>query len=312
MRTNQKELFNKNISEKMNLGLKSDSMLIKCLAIYLVIGLTLLSKKTDAQQVDSARNSGNQTARREVKWVNPDIKEVPGLTHHILESKALQHDVGYVVWLPKEYSEKNKKQFPVIYFLHGADGTEASDGVGFSEKVAEAISRKLASPVICVFPNGGMSGYRGEVETMIIEELIPKIDKEYRTLAKAESRAIAGFSMGGSGSVYLAIMHPEFFCAAASMGGGIGGRRGNDADTMKTEKSIDSALPIWKKNDFGFFLVNGDSDRPDAFKEFAEKLETNSIDFERVIQPNTKHNLGLYYEGSALKLIELLDRHLKK
>jgi len=41
--------------------------------------------------------------------------------------------------------------------------------------------------------------------------------------------------------------------------------------------------------------LHGDNARPDAFKEFAEKLEKNGIDYERVIQPETKHNLGLYY-----------------
>ena len=292
------------VRSKLKSGIKITHLLIICI----VLGLTSFSY---AQQVDTTANSGSRPSR-EVKWVNSDIKEMPGLTHHILKSEALGTDVGYVVWLPEEYTAKQKKHFPVIYFLHGAGGTEASDGVGFSEKVAEAIAKKMISPVICVFPNGGMSGYRGGVEKMIVEELIPTIDKEYRTLAKPESRAIAGFSMGGSGSVYLAIMHPKLFSAAGSMGGGLGARRANDVATLKLEESIDNALPIWKKRDVGFFMVNGDADNPDAFKEFAEKLDKNSIDYERVIQPNTKHNLGLYYEGSALKLIDFLNRHLKK
>jgi len=311
MKNQQKIMIRKNLVRKMTNSLKSDALLITCLVLFIAIALTSYPTNAYAQQPETPANAEKPASRTEVKWVNADIKKMPGLTHHILQSKALGHEVGYVVWLPEAYSKKQKKHFPVIYFLHGSGGTEAADGVGFSEKVAEAIAKKLISPVICVFPNGGMSGYRGEVETMILDELIPTIDKDYRTLAKAESRALGGFSMGGAGSVYLAIMHPDLFCAAGSMGGGIGGRRDDDERTTKIEQSIDAAIPVWKKNNFGFFLVNGDNDRPDAFKEFAEKLEKNGIDCERVIQPDTKHDLGLYYQVSGGKLISLLGKHIK-
>lgn len=267
-----------------------------------------------AQQMqDTAKaKPTNQNRQRNVKWVNPDLKEMPGLTHHILQSQSLGHEVGYVVWTPKEYSNKVRKRFPVIYFLHGSGGTESADAAGFSELVALAIENKIIPPVICVFPNGGMSGYRGEVEKMIVEELIPTIDKSYKTIAKSKSRALAGFSMGGSGSVYLAIMHPELFCAAGSMGGGIRSRSTNAEKANSLESSIAAAIPVWKKNNFGFFMVNGDKDRPDAFDEFAKTLKKEGIDHEVLVLPDTQHNLGHYYERSGNKLLALLGMHLKK
>ena len=112
--------------------------------------------------------------------------------------------------------------------------------------------------------------------------------------------------MGGSGSVFLSIMHPELFCAAGSMGGGI--RSGSE----QTDAAIEKAIPVWKKNDFGFFLVNGDNDRPDVFKEFTITLEKNGIEHEVLILPDTKHNLGLYYERSVSKLLAFLGKHLKR
>jgi enterochelin esterase-like enzyme len=81
-----------------------------------------------------------------VKWVNPNIKEMPGLSHHILASKAMGHDVGYVVWTPPDYSKQVNKRYPVIYFLHGAGGNETSDAGGFSSWVAKAISDGLLPP----------------------------------------------------------------------------------------------------------------------------------------------------------------------
>ncbi len=260
-------------------------------------------KPAPEQRAEATRR--NQRPRREIKWVNPDLPAGTGLSHHILASQALGHDVGYVVWTPREYSENASKRYPVIYFLHGAGGTEAADSAGFSGWAAKAIANGSLPPVLCVFPNGGMSGYRGDVEKMIVEELIPLIDKDYRTIAKPQSRALAGFSMGGSGSVYLSIMHPDLFCAAGSMGGGI---RGSD----EIMAAIDKALPIWKKNNYGFFLVNGDNDRPDAFTDFAKTLNENGIENEVLILPDTRHNLGLYYERSVSKLLAFLGKHIER
>ncbi len=285
---------------------------MKKIVVFLVT--VFLSSSLFAQQneTNAPENTENQRPKREIKWVNPDIKEMAGLSHHILQSKSLGHDVGYVVWTPPGYGDKAKKRYPVIYFLHGAGGNESADAAGFSEWVKKSINDGTLPPVICVYPNGGMSGYRGEVERLIIEEIIPTIDKNYRTISKPKSRALAGFSMGGAGSVYLSIMHPELFCAAGSMGGGIGGRRGDDASSSSFEQSIDKALPVWKKSKFGFFLVNGDNDRPEAFKDFSALLDKEGIDNKVMILPDTKHNLGLYYERSVNQLLAFLGNHLKK
>ncbi len=248
-------------------------------------------------------NENSDRPKREISWINPDFQAMDGLTHHVLKSEALGHEVGYVVWTPPTYIEKVKERFPVIYFLHGAGGNESADAAGFSEWVSKSINDGRIEPVICVFPNGGMSGYRNEVEAMIISEIIPLIDKEYRTIAQPNARALAGFSMGGAGSVYLSIMHAELFTAAGSMGGGL---RNHEELTEKIRQSI----PVWKDSDFGFILINGDEDRPDAFVEFAEILEQNSVDHRVVILPDTKHNLGLYYEKSVEQLIEYLGDKL--
>ncbi len=134
--------------------------------------------------------------RPPVSWVNPDLPAGAGLTHRVLASKAMGHDVGYVVWTPADYNAGGTTRYPVIYFLHGMGGNEASDSAGFSGMISRGIRDGSVPPAICVFPNGGRSGYRGSVEKMIVEELIPLIDKSYPTKAQARSRAVAGFSMG--------------------------------------------------------------------------------------------------------------------
>jgi len=243
--------------------------------------------------------------RPPVSWVNSDLPNGAGLTHRVLASKAMGHDVGYVVWTPTDYDASGDTRYPVIYFLHGMGGNEAGDSAGFSSQIARGIRDGIVPPVICVFPNGGRSGYRGTVKTMIVEELIPLIDKSYPTKAEAKSRAVAGFSMGGAGAVQLSVMHPELFCAAGSWGGGMW----RDADAILA--ATESGSETLKKNAYAALLINGDQDRPDAFESLARKFSELKISHEVFILPDTPHNLGLYYQRGGKKMTQFLGEHLQ-
>ncbi|HWK57788.1 MAG TPA: ChbG/HpnK family deacetylase [Parapedobacter sp.] len=263
------------------------------------------SSVAQTNSIARAANVAQPPAHPEVRWVNPEIPQIAGLNHYILSSNAMGHAVGYTVWTPKEYHEQTAKRYPVIYFLHGMGGSESSDAAGFSSWLAKAIESQVLPPVICVFPNGGRSGYRGEMEQMMVAELIPHIDREYRTISRAEARGVVGFSMGGVGAVRLAIMYPELFSAAGSMGGGI------RLERDELERAVARALPSWKHRGFGFFLVNGDQDRPQAFSAFAKKLSNAGVDHHLLVLEDTAHNLGHYYERSVNQLLFFVGRHLE-
>ena len=266
--------------------------------------LFMFSVDNSFAQQDTTRRNNQQRSERVVKWVNLDIKVMDGLKHKILKSNAIGNEVGYVVWTPAGYDQNTGKRYPVIYFLHGMGGNESADAAAFSGYVADAIKDGILPPLICVFPNGGYSGYRGEVEKMIIDELIPLIDSDYRTLANARSRVLTGFSMGGSGSVNLSLMHPELFCFAGSMGGRF---RANEQNLPL----VDKAIPVWKKNNYGFFFVNGDNDNPEAFKEFSAILDKNNIDNKVMVLPDTGHDLGKYYKEASEEMFKLIKKHIK-
>jgi len=268
------------------------------ISLGIVAILILLPSHTRAQR------PGGQ--RPPVSWVNPKLPDGPGLKHHVLASKAMGHDVGYVVWTPTDYDDSGKTRYRVVYFLHGMGGSEASDSAGFSGLIARAVRDGSVPPVICVFPNGGRSGYREDVEKMIVEELIPFVDKTYPTRAEADSRAVAGFSMGGAGAVRLSIMHPELFCAAGSWGGGMW--RDADAIVEAAQQGADTL----KGNGYTTLLINGDRDRPDAYKPLAEKLGELEIPHEVVVLPDTPHNLGLYYQRSGGKMVKFLGDALSE
>ncbi len=241
-----------------------------------------------------------------VSWVNPKLPNGPGLSHHVLNSKAMLREVGYVVWTPPGYDAKPDQRYPVIYFLHGMGGNESADSGGFSGYVAQAINKGSLPPLICVFPNGGRSGYRGEVESMILDELIPLIDQSCRTIAKPAARAVAGFSMGGAGATRLLMTHPDLFCAAASWGGGV-----RPGDKALADAASASAATL-KKNGAALMQIKGDRDQPAGNQEFAKLLDGLGIANELIILNDTDHNLGLYYQRSAEQMMRFLGRHIQR
>ena len=246
--------------------------------------------------------------RRVISWVNPKIAKVDGLKHKILTSKSLGHDVGYAVWTPPNFDTSGKTRYPVVYFLHGSGGTEASDSGGFSSLLAGGIRKGNFPAAICVFPNGGRSGYRGEVESMIVGELIPKIDQDYLTRAEASGRAVTGFSMGGAGAVRLSILHPDLFCAASGWGGALSRRgRGEDSPLLPAAKANAETM---KANNFALLTINGDQDHPKGFLPLQQVLTPLGIVHKIATLPNTKHSLSRYYKLSAGTMIGFLSKHL--
>ncbi|MBI1354814.1 MAG: hypothetical protein GC160_10735 [Acidobacteria bacterium] len=165
------------------------------------------------------------TLEFQIVWVNPPAEPVERVTHHTMASASMGHDVGYNVYLPKAYEAEPQRRFPVVYWLHGAGGNESSS-LKIAKEYDRAIEQGVLPPVIVVFPNGGRrSDYRDwpaqnvMPETMIIRELIPLIDREYRTIASREGRGAEGMSMGGNGSLKLAFKYPEMFISVVAYAG---------------------------------------------------------------------------------------------
>jgi len=139
-------------------------------------------------------------------------------------SKVMNKTLKAAVTTPSTYD--GSKQFATLYLLHGGSGTYSD----WHQKVTEPeLVNQMAEAynLIIVTPGVGPSSYyfdspmmdSVQYETYITAELIPQIDKTYRTLARKESRAITGLSMGGHGSIMLSSKHPDLFIAATSMSG---------------------------------------------------------------------------------------------
>ncbi len=161
-------------------------------------------------------------------------------TSSVLKGNALgdPHARKLAVWLPAQYDEAathgRGKRFPVIFDLVGFMGSGLSHvgWRGFDENIPERVARlvhegKMGAAIV-VFPDcftalGGNqyinSSAVGDYADYLTRELIPFIDREFRTLASREHRACFGKSSGGYGAIIHGMKYPKYWGAVASHSG---------------------------------------------------------------------------------------------
>ena len=150
-------------------------------------------------------------------WLDPNPAAPNGTQYKTFHSDVIGSNVSYLVWLPPDY-EQEQKRYPVIYWLHGMGGNQRAGAMMFVPRVEAAIREGVLPPVIVVSVNGMVKGFycdsvdgKRPVESVITKDLIPHVDKTYRTLATREGRVIEGYSMGGYGAAHLGFKYPELF-----------------------------------------------------------------------------------------------------
>jgi S-formylglutathione hydrolase FrmB len=162
-------------------------------------------------------------------WNNIPTSNAPGVTHSFFRSTTMNVNIGYNIYLPPQYATNSTQRFPVVYFLHGqpSDENQSNGAAGLPSALVSTLDRNIRAgtvkAMIVVFPNGGLNSHYMDaqprtpafdvymIESMMINELIPIIDRNYRTLATAAGRAMQGFSMGGQGCERLAFKYPQLF-----------------------------------------------------------------------------------------------------
>ena len=131
------------------------------------------------------------------------------------------------VLLPPSYDKAKARRYPVVYFLHGYQ-TKAEQIMGWGpmqqryEAAMAATKREFIVVVPDSFTKQSGSMYSdsvtvGNFETFTAKELVAYVDGHYRTIAKRESRGLAGHSMGGYGTLRLGMKHPDVYSALYAM-----------------------------------------------------------------------------------------------
>ncbi len=156
-----------------------------------------------------------------------------------IDSRSMKRPMPFGVIFPMGYKSPHKKdvRYPVIYLLHGLTGNSNN----WIERT-RLLEYATEYSVIFITPEGGDGWYTNSVsndkekwESYIIEELVPEVDKRFRTLATRDKRAIAGLSMGGFGSLKFGLKYPDKFVLAGSFSGALGA-------AQITEKAIPGAI----------------------------------------------------------------------
>jgi len=156
------------------------------------------------------------------------------VTRVTINSKALQNKGGenpmrrISIYLPPDY-DKDKKRFPVIYYMHGFMGTDS-----ISAQMKMILDRGIAEhkirPFILVIADNytlyegsfySNSSLTGNWSDFAAKEVVEYVDKNFRTLVSRDSRGIAGHSMGGYGAIKTGMLFPEVFSSVYALSPGL-------------------------------------------------------------------------------------------
>ena len=158
----------------------------------------------------------------------------------VLAGNALgdPHVRRFPVWLPSQYHQGathgRGKRFPVLYDFVGytGSGPAHANWRGFDENVPERAARllheKKIGPCILVFPDcytalGGNQSVNssaiGNYADYLIDEIVPYIDADFRTLATREHRGCFGKSSGGYGAIVHGMKYARHWGAVADHSG---------------------------------------------------------------------------------------------
>jgi enterochelin esterase-like enzyme len=201
--------------------------------------------------------------------------------HRAFHSKFLTRDRDVVVWLPPGYDSEPGRRYAVFYMLDGGD-------VFVSWRLDEIAKPLITSgeiePLIIVMivnngsqddrtdeygptrPSGARHGGQADAfGRMLVEELKPLIDTEYRTLTDSAHTGLGGFSLGGLASLYLGLKPPKVFGKLAAVSPAVWW---DNKLIVRNVKALDAKPPtrIWL--DIG----TGEGSSVDAVKDVRDAL----------------------------------------
>ncbi|WP_433828965.1 alpha/beta hydrolase-fold protein [Actinoplanes sp. CA-015351] len=170
--------------------------------------------------VDTIRTWTGLPTARELLYLDPkkdvELGDHARFFRDDYDSAAMNRRVQFNVYLPKGYTKTTAKRFPVVYMLNGFNGSN----IEWEARDIDAVLDKLGVDSIVVFPDGDSGWYvdtaAGNFKSMIVKEIVPMVDRVYRTVADRNHRGISGVSMGGQGAFTLGLTNPDLFSSIAS------------------------------------------------------------------------------------------------
>jgi enterochelin esterase-like enzyme len=182
------------------------------------------------------------------------------------------------VYTPAGY-ETGTQKYPVFYLLHGAGGDEdAWTNMGRTAQIMDnLIAQGKAKPMIVVMTNGnanqagaqnevppvqlqsGMGSqqaFAGKFEVHLVKDVVPFMEKNYRTLTGKDNRAIAGLSMGGGHTQTITNDNPGMFSYIGVFSMGImNNARQPAADVAKADQEREAKIEVLKNSGYKLYWI---------------------------------------------------------
>ncbi|MBP7732114.1 MAG: esterase [Bacteroidales bacterium] len=195
------------------------------------------------------------------------------------KSSVLEMDRRLYVYTPAGY-ETGKTRYPVFYLLHGAGGDEdAWTNMGRAAQIMDnLIAQGRAKPMIVVMTNGNanqagaqnevpplqtqpgqgpeaFTRYAGKFEEHLVKDVVPFIEKNYRTLKGKDNRAIAGLSMGGAHTQTITNDNPGMFSYIGVFSMGLMNPGSRNQDVSALEKERDAKIEALKNSGYKLYWI---------------------------------------------------------
>ena len=230
------------------------------------------------------------------------VKDVPHgqVVQVLFPSPSTGETKRAFVYLPPQYD--GKKKFPVLYLQHGwGEDETAWSRQGHANLIMDnLIAEGKCEPFMIVMTYGmtnevRFGGLRSfdftKFEKVLVDELVPYIDANFKTVAKKEARAMAGLSMGGMETKNITLARPDVFDYYGLLSGG----------TYAPEdiKSPDQVKLI--------FMSCGSKEYPDGVTKSAEALNAAGQKAVSYVSEGTAHEF-LTWRRSLREMAPLLFR----
>lgn len=207
------------------------------------------------------------------------------------------------VYTPPGYEKQLKTRYPVLYLQHGwGEDETAWSNQGHANLIMDnLIAAGRCQPFIIVMTYGmtneikwgGIKSFKIEpFQTVLVDELIPYVDANFRTIALASKRAMGGLSMGGMETHTITINRPDVFSYYALLSGG------TYAPAEIKDKSKVKLV----------FLSCGSRENPGAVNSATAALKDAGINAVSFVSENTAHEF-LTWRRSLHELAPLLFKN---
>lgn len=209
-------------------------------------------------------------------------------------SETAGENLRYRVYLPPCYLEAQKR-YPYAILLHGQGTNELQwDRIGIDEALDQGIRLGAVAPMILVMPYTGSIANRDvfppnpSYETVILEELVPAIERDFCTWNQPAYRAIGGISRGGFWAYSIAMRHPDIFGKA---GGHSAVFDENNAPAAFNPLDLALNASFLEEANLRMYLDNAANDLAGTGQQlFSSRLSSRGIPHTYLIHPLGDHS----------------------